>query len=1479
MKPEKLIISAFGPYAKRTEIDFEQLGDHGVYLITGDTGAGKTTLFDAITFALYGEASGSVRESGMFRSKYADDAVPTYVELTFSYQGKHYRVKRNPEYMRPKERGQGWTMEKAEAELLFPDDRPPVTKAREVTKAVTELMGMDYRQFTQIAMIAQGDFQKLLLAGTQERGEIFRQIFHTGFYQEVQRRLRDAVKARWKEYDEIRRSISQYLGGIACEEDGAVKQELEAMKGAGFEGKMERSLELLEGLLESEALRLKELENEAKEVDARMEQTDQALGQAGQRAKTQQKLKEEAACLEEAQSGWERAKARVEAMQKEQGEQDRLTRIIREEEGKLEDCRKLMENQRDRQALEEERRSNQTELQEKRNKRSGLLEEKEANAAKAETLKTEGEKKERLENQKRRLKEVQTSLSDWMELEGEAASQMEAIQASVRRVTKREKELAEALEALEKSLAKKSGVEAKLAALREQKRQRQAQKKQLEAELADLTALGEQLGQMEQEGTRILEKLEENRQMRERLSAQKESLASAREEEKDALAAAGQADRLYTDFGQQKAACLRAMEKRAELEAVITGQKEQERQELGARDTEHAAWEQVKDAELRSVELEKEALRLQHEKERLDAMKSQLQAIEIWEAEKKQKQKQYQEASGEKIRLRGEYQEMEQNFLDEQAGMLARDLEEGKPCPVCGSLHHPSPALLPSKVPDREKLERKKAELSRAEEQELQISGEISNLRKQIEQAGKELAARGCREASDSRWDAANDTIRKAYAGWQEETDTWQRQKKQAEADAVRKKELEELEKNREQVLQTIQETIRTCEQDLAAAKSQQNERNGQMKQTVSQMQDLAAAFAASSKAAADGTPMEVQKQTERLPESADLWMDQKDPADAGLLQDLEHWMKSAALQAENAWEQAERRKDELEKNEAKDARLTEERNQLEQTLANKQNEASALAGRKQELEHKALRGLDGGEFGGEMPEDPKERLAYAVTALTVGLQEMEEQEIGLLKEQETGRLLEQQKKEAGEQLEAQKRQARKLETEWTKQESQSAQAAAQIRTILSREDMPWSGRLDSGGVFEQSGTAESGFKESGSSDGNFSEPSASKGMDEREWRQAAGQASDLLLEALQAVDRDLEANGAALNEKKALEERSGQLEQYLQDLEQRIRGLENRAAALDAHRETLERQGEALSRSLEGKTEEELLAQLQEHKAKRDTWNQEWEEAGKRYQTYHTKRENHRSVIAMLTQQLRNSAEETEEELLRRKEDCQIQKEETAKAQTALYAQHQNNLSIQKAVQRQRDTMITAEKEYMWMKNLSDTANGTLNGKRKVELETYIQMTYFDRILRRANLRLMTMSSGQYELKRQEEGENKKEKAGLELNVIDHYNGSERSVKTLSGGESFQASLSLALGLSDEIQSSAGGIRLDAMFVDEGFGSLDEESLNQAMRALNGLTEGNRMVGIISHVSELKERIEKKIVVTKRRGGDGIGSEVEVLG
>ena len=159
--------------------------------------------------------------------------------------------------------------------------------------------------------------------------------------------------------------------------------------------------------------------------------------------------------------------------------------------------------------------------------------------------------------------------------------------------------------------------------------------------------------------------------------------------------------------------------------------------------------------------------------------------------------------------------------------------------------------------------------------------------------------------------------------------------------------------------------------------------------------------------------------------------------------------------------------------------------------------------------------------------------------------------------------------------------------------------------------------------------------------------------------------------------------------------------------------------------------------------------------------------------------------------------------------------------------------------------------------------------------LETYIQMNYFDRIINRANKRLMIMTDGQYDLVRRKEALNQKGQSGLDLDVIDHYNGTHRSVKTLSGGESFKASLALALGLADEIQSSAGGIKLDTMFVDEGFGSLDEESLSAAMKALSSLAEGDRLVGIISHVGELKQKIDKQIIVTKDKAG---GSKAEIV-
>ena len=258
MKPVSLTISAFGPYAGEQTIDFERLGSQGLFLITGDTGAGKTTIFDAITFALYGEASGDVRKADMFRSKYAKDDVKTFVRLTFEYANKRYTVERNPEYMRPKGRGTGMTTEKANAALEYPDDREPVTKSREVTRAITELIGLDCRQFTQIAMIAQGDFQKVLFANTEERGKIFRQIFGTDIYRVLQDKLKDAVKKQWKEYDELRRSINQYMEGIVCESDSLdeegtrIAEKINLLKKEKFDGRIEEGISLLEELCKAE---------------------------------------------------------------------------------------------------------------------------------------------------------------------------------------------------------------------------------------------------------------------------------------------------------------------------------------------------------------------------------------------------------------------------------------------------------------------------------------------------------------------------------------------------------------------------------------------------------------------------------------------------------------------------------------------------------------------------------------------------------------------------------------------------------------------------------------------------------------------------------------------------------------------------------------------------------------------------------------------------------------------------------------------------------------------------------------------------------------------------------------------------------------------------------------------------------------------------------------------------------------------------
>lgn len=205
MKPLRLMMQAFGPYAQRVEIDFRQL-DRGLFLIAGDTGAGKTMIFDAIAYALFGEASGSNRDSKMLRSDYAAPEVKTEVELEFLYAGEIYTVNRHLEYMRPAKRGQKDTKAEADAYLIYPDGHTQSNR-RLVTQAVEDILGINRDQFSQIVMIAQGDFLRLLLADTGNRSEIFRKLFHTQYCLKLQDDLKREADELTKQHGDLKRAI------------------------------------------------------------------------------------------------------------------------------------------------------------------------------------------------------------------------------------------------------------------------------------------------------------------------------------------------------------------------------------------------------------------------------------------------------------------------------------------------------------------------------------------------------------------------------------------------------------------------------------------------------------------------------------------------------------------------------------------------------------------------------------------------------------------------------------------------------------------------------------------------------------------------------------------------------------------------------------------------------------------------------------------------------------------------------------------------------------------------------------------------------------------------------------------------------------------------------------------------------------------------------------------------------------------------
>ena len=300
MRPITLIFSAFGPYAGRTELAFEQLGTAGLYLICGDTGAGKTTIFDAIAYALYGDPSGEGRSSATLRSQYADPETKTYVELTFDYRSQRYTVYRSPAYERPKLRGSGTTKSLAEVELRFPDNRAPLTREKEVRDAITELLGLDRQQFLQIVMIAQGEFRKLLSAGTAERGAIFRDIFRTARYQTLQDQLKQDAAAARQAYERCKTEVGDALARLSLE--GRDADALRALQTQPVPSGLTEASEWLAQLCCADTAEIAVRQAALQESETALAALDQQLGQAEQWQRQRQALQQASEALSQQQA-------------------------------------------------------------------------------------------------------------------------------------------------------------------------------------------------------------------------------------------------------------------------------------------------------------------------------------------------------------------------------------------------------------------------------------------------------------------------------------------------------------------------------------------------------------------------------------------------------------------------------------------------------------------------------------------------------------------------------------------------------------------------------------------------------------------------------------------------------------------------------------------------------------------------------------------------------------------------------------------------------------------------------------------------------------------------------------------------------------------------------------------------------------------------------------------------------------------------
>lgn len=1288
MKPLRIIMSAFGPYAGVTEVPLEELGEGGLYLITGDTGAGKTTIFDAVTFALYGEASGRSRESGMLRSDFADAGVKTFVQLTFLYRGEVYVVQRNPQYSRAKARGSGLTIEAANAVLTYPDGRVECG-ARQVTAAIETLIGLDREQFCQTVMIAQGAFLELLFADTKKRSEIFRKIFNTGLYQKFQSKLKEQASNAVRQYEELKNGIYQYISQINCPKDWSGAEQLMALQTRERFHAGERALDLLEALVGWDKKVILAKENELAALAAVLGYLARQIGQSEKVAQTRAGLEEACARLAEKQTAQRSLEEALAAHSRDKEGMERL----RMEEMRLQTT--LPKYDALSQACEEQSRA------------QGKLHDSQ-------------EEKNRVEQAHEQMLLRQTALTETLKKHRDAPIQLERCTAEYQTAQERLAQLdqlaqaGERLKTAERVFEKNRGD-----LLAAQACAQDCQSRQAAMESAYLQQTERLLKEQEERYQQAISGYaaeQEKKTMREQLAAQITRL-------EESLPKYEEMDRADGDM-RDAASRLAALEAQASKTQML------HKEALAQRDALRGQIETLKDVPLALQQVQTDLSDALSQDGLLEALAELLRQYQDAEDKLRRLRETYQKAQTESETKNRRYETIERCFLNGQAGVMAARLRPDCPCPVCGSTHHPAPAVQADTDVTEEDLKEAKARARTARERAHQLAQNTAA-------AAADVQARHERISQDGALllrDAPDQETAEALADAREKNQ-----------DALK-------------TLLARQASLKKKNEDKIRCETALDEWEGRLTRL----------------------DREIQAQQEQYTALTTL----KSSCEAKLE------TLSAALTCRSRAEA--------------EALLTEQNAQL--------------AALQQSL---------------EAAENRKQTCVERVASLNAQVKVLRSRQMaplaGPVCYEEFANIDEAQISQARRQADQAKEALKKAE---------KAAAESQATAKAGRDELKRLAEKMLG-----------------------AEKSA-------QWREAAlGER-----EQIQRTQAEREDNLLCLkhtvSEKERLEAEQILLENQLAACARDLQDLRQTCAAQQAELQAKEAGAQALQAELEFPNcaaAQAHITALREKRAGKEQALCEASEAceeGRRAVTELT------GAVEMLKQQL-DGLEGADPEALKRTYAARLEEQKALSQQrAAIYSRLTANQELLAQLRQSWGRLRKAEKSSLLYNRLSDTAAGELKGKPKVTFENYIQAFYFEQIIAAANIRFHDMTCGRYRLVRRQTASDLRGQSGLELDVMDYNTGKQRSVKSLSGGESFKAALAMALGMSDVVQQGAGGVEIDAMFIDEGFGSLDEESLNQAIGVLSRLTDGNRLVGVISHVSELRERIEKKIVV--RRGDKG---------